>query len=437
MKKKLAKMLIIVEIIIIFITSSYTYISYAQTQNDSQSEANGQEQNNDENDQNSSKNTKNDDRTSSENLGKKINKDGAEAVDNMMNNGEAKVDAESGSRMESLGETASSSDTLGGILASMGLVIPSVANALMSSLAKGFQTSNITIKSLDASGNIVSVERQVGDYFLIEDLVMNRYTLFNINYLDLSANPRYSTIGELRKNVAVWYYSLRNIAIIANCLILIYIGIRMAISTVVADRVKYKKMFINWVTSVVLIFIMHYIIAIMFAVQGFFTDMIGQVFWGQGFEEKIMQDTYNAATSTRGWDMVGYTITIWVLVYYQLKFFLMYFKRTLSVGFLFEISPLITITYAIDAVKDGKSQVYNKWFKEMTFNIFIQVIHAVTYGVFILSAGEIAKEAPIMGALLIISLSRTEKAIEKNFKLSSRITKSNSLFQKFKQFKIK
>ena len=395
MKRKLAKMLIIAEIIIICITNCCINVSYADETNPSTTEE-------------AAGNTSYDD------IKNKIHDEGAESVDNMANKGEAKVESAGGTRTEMLAETASSSDTIAGVLCSMFVIIPSVANNFMTILVKGFQTSKITLNIVDDKGNIVSKERQIGDYFLIEDLVMNRYDLFNINYLDLSSAPTNSTIGELRKNV----------------------GIRMAISTVVSDRVKYKKMFINWVTSVVLIFIMHYIIAIMFVIQEFFTDLIGNLFVGQGFEEAIMKDTFKAVRTARGWDAVGYTITVYVLVYYQIKFFLMYFKRSLAVGFLFEISPLITITYAIDAVKDGKSQVYNRWFREMIFNIFIQLMHAVIYGVFILSAGEIAKQAPVMGAVLLMALSRAEKVIEKTFKLSSRITKSESIFQKFKQFGI-
>lgn len=418
MKRKLAKMLIIAEIIIICITSCCINVSYAagETNSSTPEEAAGN--------------------TSYDDIKNKIHDEGAESVDNMANKGEAKVESAGGTRTEMLAETASSSDTIAGVLCSMFVIIPSVANNFMTILVKGFQITKITLNIVNNSGEIVSSEREIGDYFLIEDLVMNRYDLFNINYLDLSSASTNSTIGELRKNVAVWYYSIRNIAIVANCLILVYIGIRMAISTVVSDRVKYKKMFINWVTSVVLIFVMHYIIAIMFVIQEFFTDLIGNLFVGQGFEEAIMKDTFKAVRTARGWDAVGYTVTIYVLVYYQIKFFLMYFKRSLAVGFLFEISPLITITYAIDAVKDGKSQVYNRWFREMIFNIFIQLMHAVIYGVFILSAGEIAKQAPLMGAVLLMALSRAEKVIEKTFKLSSRITKSESIFQKFKQFGI-
>ena len=118
-----------------------------------------------------------------------------------------------------------------------------------------------------------------------------------------------------------------------------------------------------------------------------------------------MKATWAAIWTANGWNSVPVTITIWVLVYYQLKFFIMYFNRKLSIAFLAITSPLITITYAMDAVKDGRTQIYNKWFREMMFNIFIQIIHALVYAVFVISAGEIAKQIPIMGAILFMTLS--------------------------------
>ena len=50
------------------------------------------------------------------------------------------------------------------------------------------------------------------------------------------------TINSLRNSVATWYISLRNLAIVALVVILVYVGIRMALSTVAGEEAKYKKM---------------------------------------------------------------------------------------------------------------------------------------------------------------------------------------------------
>ena len=357
---------------------------------------------------------------------------------NVFDKGTAEVTSQAGTSTVDLKEVMSGSDTIAGVTCALFMILPVITNAFMASVTMAFQPDlKVSYKTRNETGEIITKNR-ILPYFLIEDLVMNRYKLFDINFLDIDDSSD-DTITTLRKNIAVWYYSLRNVAIVANCLILVYIGIRMAISTVSDDRVKYRTMFIKWLSSVVLIYLMHYIIAIIFALQGFLADLIGNlpIIANEGFEEYIMNNVITTLVSKSGWDMFAYTVTLYIIVYYQLKFFLMYFKRTLSIGFLFAISPLITITYAIDAVKDGKSQVFNRWFKEITYNIFIQIIHSVVYAVFIISAGEIAKHEPIMGAVFIITLSRAEKIIEKTFKLSSKITRSESIFEKIKQLKPK
>ena len=106
-----------------------------------------------------------------------------------------------------------------------------------------------------------------------------------------------------------------------------------------------------------------------------------------------------------------------MLVFYELRFFLMYMKRLFVIGFLIVISPLITITYAIDRAGDNRSQVFNTWFKEIAVNICIQPLHALLYMVFIYSAGSIATAAPLVAVIFLMALSRGEKIVKGIFNL--------------------
>ncbi|MBO5004609.1 MAG: hypothetical protein J6D03_05070 [Clostridia bacterium] len=122
-----------------------------------------------------------------------------------------------------------------------------------------------------------------------------------------------------------------------------------------------------------------------------------------------------------------------MLVYYQVKFFIVYFKRLLEVGFLISISPLVTITYPIDKVGDGRAQAYKTWLTMITYNIFIQLIHAIVYVIFIFSAAEIAKTVPIIGILFLTTLSRTEKIIKTTFGLKGKGFSDEKLLDKLKK----
>ena len=104
-------------------------------------------------------------------------------------------------------------------------------------------------------------------------------------------------------------------------------------------------------------------------------------------------------------------------MWYILKFFITYAKRFLSVGLLIIISPLISVTYAIDKIGDGRAQGFEMLIKELIVNIFIQPLHLVIYIVFIYTANEIAKTAPILAIIFLASLSRVEKIVKNVFNM--------------------
>ena len=64
---------------------------------------------------------------------------------------------------------------------------------------------------------------------------------------------------ELKSIISKWYYIIRNIAIVGLMLVLLYVGIRMLISSIAAEKAKYKQMMSDWVVALCLVFLMQYI----------------------------------------------------------------------------------------------------------------------------------------------------------------------------------
>lgn len=87
------------------------------------------------------------------------------------------------------------------------------------------------------------------------------------------------------------------------------------------------------------------------------------------------------------------------------------------VGFLIMIAPIITVTYAMDKVGDGRAQAFSVWIKEFVTNVLIQPLHALIYMVFMFSAGEIAKVSPIIAVAFILSMGAAERMIKVVFDL--------------------
>ena len=351
---------------------------------------------------------------------------GQDTVDQVFEEQKATVSPDNGSRAEDLSEGQSSSSLVAGTLGSLFSIFPKMLNVLITLVINNTQTN-----AIDEHANLKYPKLSASNRFTIEDIVMGRYYMFDIDFTEYNATGT-NPIDLVKQNVAKWYFSLRNIAIVGNLILLIYLGIRMATSTVATSQARYRKMFFNWLASFVLIFTMHYVLIIVFEIQGVLISLIGTLTQGEGFEEQIINDTFNTFATAKGWNGVVYVIEMFILVYYQIKFFILYVKRFFTVGFLFTISPLITLADAIYSVSSNVP-IFRKWLREIMYNIFLQVIHATIYAIFILSAASIAKEMPIIGMLLLMTLSRSEKIIKSTFGLNGRGLGDEKLLDKIKQ----
>lgn len=274
------------------------------------------------------------------------------------------------------------------------------------------------------SGNL-SVEST--SYFTIEKVVFNQVGMLNCDFFDFGASynvgevtvnvPGY--IQEAKTGVAQLYFVMRYLSVALSLVLLIYIGIRMGISTVAEEEARYKKMFQGWIESIIILFLMHYLIAALFAVSNVLLEGCWKIYTSlndvtnNNFEEKLINSIYSTFSQVSGVGVIYFTVSLWVLAYTHVKFFWLYIKRFFMTGFLIAVSPLITITYSIDKAGDGKAQAFQTWFRELSITAFIQPIHCVIYMVFNETAGEIAKVAPILSLIFLVLITYVEKVVRK------------------------
>ena len=215
-----------------------------------------------------------------------------------------------------------------------------------------------------------------------------------------------NVLYNIRVAVAEWYVTIRNFCIALSLLVLVYIGIRMAISSIADDKAKYKKMLKDWLVSFALIFVLHYIMVGILTAN----DMLVQVFETakekqetdidtelgiyvkiedlidgreqepDSLENKLLAKSFDSDRLTQG---LLATLLYFMLNVMTLMYIIVYIKRMISISILAMIAPIITITYPIDKAGDGKAQALNKWFKEFSFNVLIQPFHCVIYLVFV------------------------------------------------------
>lgn len=336
---------------------------------------------------------------------------------NQILDGEATVTSDDeGSSVQSqvvgIGVSESQSASLIGGFVSVAGVIPDMISRLLSAVALGDRAN-------------MEDNTQISEFFTIGDLLTNKYPLFNINiFEETPSGPNSELSNTIKQNTAIWYVAIRNIAVAGCAVTLLYVGIRMAIAQTAEDSAKYKKMLISWFVGVILLFLMHYIALIMIKITEIFTTLIVNAVGNDTniteMEVTMLTKIPDDTAKAEGWGKLIYLIMNFVLVFYQLKFFIMYLFRVLKIFILTIVSPLMCVTYPIDAMGDGKAQGFNNWFRRVMMEIFIQPIHLVIYIVFIYSAGEIAKTQPLIGIIFIIALDYSEKIVRNAFKLKGK-----------------
>ena len=131
--------------------------------------------------------------------------------------------------------------------------------------------------TLEGDSKIVNIVTP--DQILFNRLAITDINFFQKNTFGTGSNQKTlsgdnNPVKLLRESIANWYYALRMIAIIMLLCILIYVGIRMATSTLADDKAKYKSMLWNWLVSMAIVFVLHYIIVIVINVNNSLVDVL-------------------------------------------------------------------------------------------------------------------------------------------------------------------
>lgn len=273
---------------------------------------------------------------------------------------------------------------------------------------------------------IVEIVDEGNGTFTIENLITNKYEMFNISYLIDSSSMKTNSkrmVEVLSKNVATWFVSLRNLAAVASVLVLMYVGIRMLLATTATKKAEYKKMLMSWAESLVLLFVLQFFIIIIVTASTKSVNFLAKSIDAKDanyVEKHLIEDiNKNVTESGSGIGAITYLLLYLMLMYYQIKFFLLYFFRMIRFAFYIIISPLVCITYAIDKVGDGKAQAFHHLMIDIMITAFLQPIQLLIYLFFIFSAREILVSNMFLGLLFFSALGQGEKMVKEVLSIRS------------------
>ncbi len=100
-----------------------------------------------------------------------------------------------------------------------------------------------------------------------ELIFANQVQMLSIDFLSGDNNSSYIVqssgegLSSLRAIITGWYVALRTLAIVGLLSVLVYVGIRIIISSTSPDKAKYKQRLVDWIVAFCLLFFMHYIMA--------------------------------------------------------------------------------------------------------------------------------------------------------------------------------
>lgn len=297
-------------------------------------------------------------------------------------------------------------------------------------------------------GTYALVTIVAGEPISVESLIFNGYNKTRLTFFeDPNVEPNQYLVqggeGSIINVITDYFNFFTKIAIVAYLIILVYMGIRILLGTGAAKGAKYKELFMYWIQGVLILFVFPYVIKYTIMANDAFIDFIYQNKTKIQAMASANANDYNASSPkvnennslvsidsavsettsylkdennqdymsvmfrlawTEGWFV--YALCWAVMVKQLIGLLIIYFKRLLTTIFLIAIFPLVTISYAIDKIGDGKSQAFGNWYKEFALNVFLQSFQAIVYVIgmaLILTLGE-ATNTPLSDHWLLIIL---------------------------------
>lgn len=348
-------------------------------------------------------------------------------------------------------------------------------------ILQGATGENVEIESVSTT-NITSTD----DYITLDAIFFNRVPLLDINVFDFGVRDDVTPTGKkitqgetqthdspmivytetiqgkkndfyasgssdsfiviLKKTIASWYYTFRVISIMIMLILLVYIGIKIAIQSSATEKAVYKRVLVDWLVGMILVFSIHYIMIFIIQLNELAVDTIVEIKEGasglrayeyglieraeQPLEEDEMEESLYEEVKTRAYDprlSIGLPAVIMymVLVYYAWKYTFIYLKRYLTVAVLVMMAPFVALSYAFNKVKSGKAVIFSKWFKEFFFIVILQTIHALMYVVFVDTALQLALSSIsgiIMAFVMFNFMCKAEGIFRKIFGITGKLT---------------
>lgn len=283
----------------------------------------------------------------------------------------------------------------------------------------------------------------IGESITIDRAVYNQVDKLSIDFFE--SGDAGTTVKAPIKNVMSgvvneFYGFFMRITILVYMAILVFIGLKMILTSTGQGKSSYKSLFLAWVMGVVMLaffpYVMKYSIKLNNALCEWIRTEQAENSGGRATDGKMSANSVPPplfqAQKTFGDDsfimmMLGHdegingseadikyfresaiknnpfgsnvmmeirflaglyldlplTIVYFILIGELLAVLIIYYKRVFMVAFLISIFPIVMILYPLNKIGQVRINCFGVWFKEFLVNVFVQSFHAVTYTVIV------------------------------------------------------
>lgn len=248
----------------------------------------------------------------------------------------------------------------------------------------------------------------------MDKLIFNHYNETQISFFEGEGSGSSIIWGQngqggLSGTVNTWYSIFRKIALVVYMILLVYMGVRIMLSSAGKNMAMYKTLFMYWCIGVAILLLYPYAMKYTIRLNNAFVQMVESsksailgsndssltTAEGEKVDDLLTIDfdknpfgtpatnstDYMAVIADRANSSLRFALalTYLILTWQLITLIIYYYKRVFTIALLIIIFPLVAASFAIDRIADGKSQAFDKWVKEFMLNVLIQSFHAIVY----------------------------------------------------------
>lgn len=265
----------------------------------------------------------------------------------------------------------------------------------------------------------------------IEKIFFGDIDILNVNIYKMSEKKEIgsNTGNDFKKGIAEWAGITRVIAVTLSFILMLIGAIMLMVknarmSTNAKGIAASKEFLIDVAKGIGIALSINLIFALMLFAHDILLGILNSIRYvivesGNKNVEITIYEILLSNPLTGGSRYAVSILTVAILIVYQIKFLVIYANRLITIGFIIVIAPIISVTYAIDKIGDGKSQVLRKMFKEFVDAIMIGIIYPIIYLVFMTGLAPIVVLSPLLGLIIIMLFSKIEEMFKKIFGIAS------------------